>query len=89
MYHRETVIIGEHQLTEWRADLWDVSQEILWARQHNRWPRNTSQCRPLGRSLCQYAPLCQSLGSESLIIETDYQPRERHQELVEAPELPF
>jgi hypothetical protein len=89
MYHRETVIIGEHQLNEWRADLWDVSQEILWARQHNRWPRNTSQCKPLGRSLCQYAPLCQSLSGERILIETNYQPRNRHQELVEASEPVF
>jgi len=89
MYHRETVIIGDHQLDEWRADLWDVSQEILWARQHNRWPRNTSQCHPLGRSLCQYAPLCRFQRSEAALIETDYQPRARHQELVEAPEKPF
>ena len=80
LYHREIVVIGDRQIEEWRADLWDTTQEILWARQHNRFPRNTKRCFDWGR-VCAYAPICQSLGSEDLIIQTEYQQRELHPEL--------
>jgi hypothetical protein len=88
MYHRERVYIGDTQIQEWRRDVWDVTQEILWARQHDRWPRNTSRCYDWGRP-CQYVPICQSLGNEALIIETEYQPREPHVELDGAEPAPF
>jgi hypothetical protein len=80
MYFREQVIIGDRQIEEWRADLWDVTQEILWARQHGRWPRSTARCHDWHR-VCEYAPICQALGNEELIIQNEYQPRERHEEL--------
>lgn len=88
MYHREVVIIGDRQIAEWRADLWNVSQEILWARQHQHWPRNTSRCYDWGRA-CEYVPICQALGVEEMIIANEYQPRVRHAELDADEETPF
>jgi hypothetical protein len=89
MYHREHLYIGPRQIQEWAADLWDVTQEILWARRVGRWPRSTARCYDWNRP-CDYAPICQSLGNEEAIIASEYEAIEAHPELSDKPEeTPF
>jgi hypothetical protein len=88
MFHREDLIVGERQIAEWQADLWDVTQEILWARRNGRYPRSTARCYDWGRP-CDYVPICQSLGSEDMIIASEYETTEAHPELSGSVEVLF
>jgi len=43
-------------LLEYMNDAWAMSQQLLYARRHNLFPRNTSACATFGR--CQFFDLC-------------------------------
>jgi hypothetical protein len=88
MFHREELLVGERQIEEWQVDLWDVTQEILWARKAGRYPGSTARCYDWGRP-CDYVPICQSLGSEDMIIASEYETTEAHPELSGSVEVLF
>lgn len=73
-YHRETVILSDRQIQDWREDVWQVTQELLACRRSGCWPRNTGRCYDYF-SQCEYATLCQNGASEAL-ISAEYEPRE-------------
>jgi hypothetical protein len=73
-YHREEVFISERQITDWREDIWQVTQELLSCRRTGYWYRNTGRCFDWHRA-CEYAALCQNGASEAL-INAEYEPRE-------------
>lgn len=78
MFHRETVILSDSQIADWKADLWQTTQEILACRRAGIWPRNTSRCYDWHRP-CEFVPLCQN-GADSLLLETEYEPRTKRED---------
>jgi hypothetical protein len=88
LYHRERLFIGPMQIADWRADLWQTTQEILHCRRAGIWPRNTGRCYDYF-STCEFHDLCINGGSEAL-IEADYEPRTYDDKPKQpAAELPF
>lgn len=79
-YHREEVFVSERQITDWREDIWQVTQELLSCRRTGYWYRNTGRCFDWHRA-CEYAALCQNGASEAL-INAEYEPRETPSENV-------
>jgi len=73
-YHREEVFISEQQVSDWREDVWAVTQDILTARRTGYWYRNTSRCNDYFR-LCEYSSLCQN-GAPEALINAEYETRE-------------
>lgn len=88
LFHRERLFIGPQQIADWRADLWQTTQEILHCRRAAIWPRNTGRCYDW-HSTCEFHDLCINGGSEAL-IEADYEPRTYDDKPTQpAAELPF
>jgi hypothetical protein len=83
LFHRERLVIGSQQIDDWRADLWQTTQEILHCRRARIWPRNTGRCYDYF-SVCEFHDLCVNGGSEALIA-ADYEPRYKQP----TAELPF
>jgi hypothetical protein len=56
-YQRFEVPRLESDLAEFKAELWDIAQDIHHCRKHNLYYRNTSNCRVFN-SLCPYYRIC-------------------------------
>ena len=86
MFHRETVIISDQQIYEWKADLWQVTKELLDCRRNDVWYRNTARCYDYHRP-CEFVGLCMNGGSEAL-INAEYEPRTWRDETSNNPQPP-
>lgn len=80
MFHREVILFTPDQYAELEAELWELTQQYLYARRRNAFYRNTSQCFAYGRQ-CAYYPLCRANGAQH-VIDTLYERRPSHEELL-------
>jgi len=62
-----------------QEELWELTQQLLFARKRSFWYQNTSNCFAYNRP-CPYMPICVSKDNP-LLIENQYVARERHTEL--------
>lgn len=81
MLHRERIYFSRERFDVLRADLWELTQQLLDARNRDAFYQNTSQCFQRGRR-CPYLPLCQSDGNPN-VVENLYEKRPPHQELLD------
>ena len=79
MFHREVILFTPDQYAELETELWELTQQYLYARRRNAFYRNTSQCFAYGRQ-CAYYPLCRANGAQH-VIDTLYERRPPHEEL--------
>jgi len=84
MFHREVLYFSRDQLAEVERELWQLSQQFLWARRHGGFFRNTGYCFHYGRP-CAYYPLCRANGAEHVIANL-YERRPPHEELLMTPD---
>ena len=66
-FHRETIYFTPDDLHEQRMLIWELTQQYLAAARQGRssFYQNTSQCFNYNRA-CEFLPLCQSHGSDSV-----------------------
>ncbi len=71
----ERLYRSQEDLDLFEAELWDITQRMLWERQRDVYPRNTARCTDFGT--CEYMPIClQEAGCEAR-----YERRDPHEEL--------
>lgn len=75
---RLEILLDYERLIEVRRQLWDIGQELLYARRKSLWHRNTLSCFGFGR--CEYWPICSSGGNPN-VIENFYRTETPHSEL--------
>jgi hypothetical protein len=56
-FQRRTVPRSDADIHEYATELWAHSQDILYARRENRWPRNSGACMLYG-SPCKFLAVC-------------------------------
>jgi hypothetical protein len=56
-FQRRRIARMDHQLIEYAGELWQHSQDLLWARRQGSYPRNSGACMNYGRP-CQYLGIC-------------------------------
>lgn len=56
-FQRRQIPRLDAEVREYATDQWDVAQEIMLARKHNRWPRNSGACMLYHRP-CKYLGIC-------------------------------
>ena len=83
-FARRSVPRMDSELREWAIELWGHSQDVLYARRDNRWPKNAKACIAYSRP-CMYLGICsgydtpnsdkwikkQQVHNELTIIESD------------------
>lgn len=66
MFHREKLYIAQEDLDSVKAEVWDLTQQILITRRRGHWGQNTSNCFSYNRP-CPYFPLCRSHENPNLL----------------------
>ncbi len=56
-FQRRRIARLDHQLLEYAGELWQHSQDLLWARRQGSYPRNSGACMTYGRP-CQFLGIC-------------------------------
>ena len=56
-FQRRRIARLDHQLLEYAGELWQHSQDLLWARRQGSYPRNSGACMNYGRP-CQFLGIC-------------------------------
>ena len=79
-FTEERLYRSQADLKRYEAELWSLTQRILWERKHDIHPMNTARCTDFGT--CEYMPLC--LGESG--CEAIYERREANEELKGANE---
>ena len=60
-------------------ELWELTQQLLFARKRKFWYQNTANCFTFNRP-CSYLPICASKNNP-LVVENQFRQQERHPEL--------
>lgn len=86
-FHREVIMVGDAEIREARAELWDLAAQYTLAKREGGWYRNPSMCFDWGRP-CPFLALCRSQESP-IVRENLYTSRPAHSELSETPKPIF
>lgn len=78
-FERVDLLLSEDMIDQALRTAWDVSQQILWCRREQRWPRIRQSCFDWHRP-CQYWPLCNATNPE-MLIGNEYEEAPEHPEL--------
>ena len=76
---RVELLIDDDAIRNIRHELWELTQQFLFARRRDVWYQNTSYCFHYGRP-CPYWAICSSKNNP-MVIEMQYQDRPPHTEL--------
>lgn len=82
-FRREVIMVGDAEIAETRAELWDLAAQYTLAKREGGWYRNPSMCFDWGRP-CPFLALCRS-GESSIVRDNLYAHREAHSELSDTP----
>lgn len=63
-FQRRRIARLDHGLIEYAGELWQHSQDLLWARRQSSYPRNSGACMNYGRP-CQYLGICSGYDDET------------------------
>ena len=55
-FQRKPIVKLQAEMVEYTRELWAIAQEIIDARQHDRWPRSSGACLEYGA--CEYLGIC-------------------------------
>lgn len=79
MFHREILYFYADQFTALHSEVWELTQQLLFARRTGRWYQNPDFCFHFNRP-CAYFPICRS-GDNPNVIENFYRVKPPHSEL--------
>lgn len=79
-FHRERLYFSKDDFDELRNELWELTQQLIHARNRNAYYANSSQCFSWGKP-CPYWKLCSNPKAQEFVIQTEYEIKPAHSEL--------
>lgn len=81
VFHRERIYLSDDRMALVADEIWEITQQYLYARRRDKWLLNTSQCFSFQRA-CDYLPYCQS-GFSPHVRDNLFEIVAPHEELTE------